>query len=127
MWMFNSGAALGTAEEKLAEEIKSLIRRDDQKSFPDDWDPKTDVEIDQELYKKFSSELYGVLVSLVEGEPLGILRGLQNTKFQYDGYKAIVTLNQRFVIKTSSSMLASFLEVVKPKTLKEKDLITGIH
>eukprot|EP00973_Karenia_brevis_P003930 542195-Karenia_brevis.AAC.1 len=36
-------------------------------------------------------------------------------------------LSQRFDIKTSSSMLAKFLEAVSPKSLKEKDLIAGIH
>eukprot|EP00973_Karenia_brevis_P075843 10537772-Karenia_brevis.AAC.1 len=96
MWMFNLGVALSTVDRKPAEEIKMLIRRDDHKKLPEDWNPKTDREIDKDTYSKYSSELYGVLVSLVEGEPLGILRGLQDTKSQYDGHKAIVMLSQRF-------------------------------
>eukprot|EP00973_Karenia_brevis_P032653 4508579-Karenia_brevis.AAC.1 len=47
----------------------------------------------------------GALVSLTNGEPLHILRGLQDTKFQYDGFKALVALSQRFDVKTRSSML----------------------
>eukprot|EP00973_Karenia_brevis_P003971 547044-Karenia_brevis.AAC.1 len=121
--MFNLGVALGRVDRKLAEQIKSLIKRDDNKKIPEDWDPKVDRSIDRETYKKYSSEFYGVLVSLLEGEPLSILRGIQDTKFKYDGYKAIVMLNQRFDIKTSSSMLANFLKVVSPKSLKEKDFI----
>eukprot|EP00973_Karenia_brevis_P030387 4189624-Karenia_brevis.AAC.1 len=83
--------------------------------------------MDEVVYEKYSSELYGMLVLLVDGEPLGISRGLQDTRLQYDGFKAVVTLNQRFVVKTSSSTLASFLEVVSPGGLKDKDLVAGVH
>eukprot|EP00973_Karenia_brevis_P013636 1850347-Karenia_brevis.AAC.1 len=71
-------------------------------------------------------ELCRILVSLTSGEPLGISRGLQDTDFQFDGYKAIVALSQRFDVKTSSSMLSS-LEVVSPKGVKDKDLVPGVH
>eukprot|EP00973_Karenia_brevis_P073878 10271142-Karenia_brevis.AAC.1 len=54
--------------------------------FPSDWDPASDISVDK------------------------VLRGLQDTKWQYDGYKALVVLSQRFDVKTSSSMLSSFLE-----------------
>eukprot|EP00973_Karenia_brevis_P024813 3419481-Karenia_brevis.AAC.1 len=61
MWMLNFGVAVGTVDKRLAEEIKNLIRRDDFKKFPEDWEPQADKEVDQDLYQKFSSELYGVL------------------------------------------------------------------
>eukprot|EP00973_Karenia_brevis_P088128 12219249-Karenia_brevis.AAC.1 len=55
------------------------------------------------------------------------MRGLQDTEFPSDGFKALVCLSQRFDVKASSSMLASFLEVVSPKSLKDKELIPGIY
>eukprot|EP00973_Karenia_brevis_P046665 6473968-Karenia_brevis.AAC.1 len=87
MCMFNLGVALGTVNRKLAEEIKSLIKRDDNKKLPEDWSPKADRGLDRETYKRYSSELYGVLVSLLEGEPLSILRGLQDTNSNMMGIK----------------------------------------
>eukprot|EP00973_Karenia_brevis_P080004 11099962-Karenia_brevis.AAC.1 len=56
-----------------------------------------------------------------------MLRGLQDTKYQYDGFKALVVLSQSFDVKTSSSMLSSFLEVVSPKQVKEIDIVQGGH
>eukprot|EP00973_Karenia_brevis_P041163 5694609-Karenia_brevis.AAC.1 len=56
-----------------------------------------------------------------------MLRGLQDTKWQYDGYKALLILSQRFDVKTSSSVLSSFLEVVSPKQVKEVDIVPGVH
>eukprot|EP00973_Karenia_brevis_P037912 5229162-Karenia_brevis.AAC.1 len=56
-----------------------------------------------------------------------MLRGLQDTKWQFDGYKALVALSQRFDVKTSSSMLSSFLEVVSLKQVKEVDIAPGVH
>eukprot|EP00973_Karenia_brevis_P025759 3554519-Karenia_brevis.AAC.1 len=80
-----------------------------------DWDPARDEQIDKAIYDKYHTELYGVLVSLTNGETLNILRGLQDTPFRYDGFKALVALSQRFDVKASSSMLSIFLEVVSPK------------
>eukprot|EP00973_Karenia_brevis_P020807 2859098-Karenia_brevis.AAC.1 len=56
-----------------------------------------------------------------------MLRGLQDTKYQYDGYKALVVLSQRFDVKTSSSMLSSFLDVVSPNQVKEVDIVPGVY
>eukprot|EP00973_Karenia_brevis_P029249 4033764-Karenia_brevis.AAC.1 len=39
----------------------------------------------------------------------------------------MVALNQRFDVKTSSSMLSRFLEVVTPKGVKDKSLVPGVH
>eukprot|EP00973_Karenia_brevis_P031299 4320007-Karenia_brevis.AAC.1 len=56
-----------------------------------------------------------------------MLRGLQDTKYQYDGFKALVVLSQRFDVKTSSSMLSSSPEVVSPKQVKEIVIVQGVH
>eukprot|EP00973_Karenia_brevis_P018899 2590723-Karenia_brevis.AAC.1 len=70
----NLGVAIGSVDRKFAEEIKSLIKRDDNKKIPEDWEPRVDRIIDRETYKRYNAELYGVLVSLLEGEPLSMLR-----------------------------------------------------
>eukprot|EP00973_Karenia_brevis_P085122 11815032-Karenia_brevis.AAC.1 len=79
MWIFNFGVALGQVDSKLSEEVRNLMGREDLSSVPSDWDPSRDVQVDQDIYNKYKSELYGVLVSLTSGEPLGIMRGLQDT------------------------------------------------
>eukprot|EP00973_Karenia_brevis_P053004 7368318-Karenia_brevis.AAC.1 len=63
--------------------------REDASRFPSDWDPASDISVDKVKYDKHKTELYGVLVSLTSGEPLNMLGGLQDTKWQYDGYKAL--------------------------------------
>eukprot|EP00973_Karenia_brevis_P021367 2936729-Karenia_brevis.AAC.1 len=55
------------------------------------------------------------------------MRGLQDTEYPSDGFKAIVCLSQRYDVRTSSSMLSSFLEVVSPKVVNDKDLIPAIY
>eukprot|EP00973_Karenia_brevis_P062653 8712196-Karenia_brevis.AAC.1 len=55
------------------------------------------------------------------------MRGLQDTQFPSDGYKALVSLSQRLDVKTSSSVLSSFLEVVSSKVAKDEELIPAIH
>eukprot|EP00973_Karenia_brevis_P054265 7539389-Karenia_brevis.AAC.1 len=74
MWMFNFTVALGQVDAKLSDEVRKLINREDLGKLPDSWDPSRDVGIDSEIYRKFKTELYGVLVSLTSGEPLGIMR-----------------------------------------------------
>eukprot|EP00973_Karenia_brevis_P040203 5552375-Karenia_brevis.AAC.1 len=59
LWMFNLGVAIGTVDRKLAEEVKSLIKRDDNQKISEEWDPRIDRITDRETYKKYSAELYG--------------------------------------------------------------------
>eukprot|EP00973_Karenia_brevis_P003417 470565-Karenia_brevis.AAC.1 len=40
MWIFELGVALGQVDSNLAEEISILISRENNRKFPDDWDPK---------------------------------------------------------------------------------------
>eukprot|EP00973_Karenia_brevis_P055751 7755263-Karenia_brevis.AAC.1 len=71
--------------------------REDASRFPSDWDPASDIS------------------------------GDQDTKWQYDGYKALAILSQRFDVKARSSMLSSFLKVVSPKQVKEVEIVQGVH
>eukprot|EP00973_Karenia_brevis_P002963 403806-Karenia_brevis.AAC.1 len=50
MWMFNLGVALGQVDSGLAEEIRKLMRREDIRRFPSEWNPKEDVEVDQVVH-----------------------------------------------------------------------------
>eukprot|EP00973_Karenia_brevis_P067146 9337637-Karenia_brevis.AAC.1 len=89
MWMFNFTVALSQIDGKLSEEVRKLINRNDLGKLPESWDPSEDPGIDSDTYTKFKTELYGVLVSLTSGEPLGILKGLQDKDFPSDGFKAL--------------------------------------
>eukprot|EP00973_Karenia_brevis_P002735 373138-Karenia_brevis.AAC.1 len=84
MWMFNFTVALGQVDSRLSDEVRKLINRDDLSKLPDTWDPSKDSGIDEETYAKYKDELYGVLVSLTSGQPLGIMRGLQDKEFPSD-------------------------------------------
>eukprot|EP00973_Karenia_brevis_P063746 8862083-Karenia_brevis.AAC.1 len=86
-------SSIGSSTWGLAEEVRKLMSREDTRRFPDGWNPKEDVEVDQVVYNKYKTELYGVLMSLTSGEPLGRLRRLQDTQLQFDGYEAIVALS----------------------------------
>eukprot|EP00973_Karenia_brevis_P034949 4821220-Karenia_brevis.AAC.1 len=47
MWILHVGVAPGQVDSKLAEERSRLISRETSGKFPDDWDPKEDMEVDQ--------------------------------------------------------------------------------
>eukprot|EP00973_Karenia_brevis_P083297 11551180-Karenia_brevis.AAC.1 len=94
MWTFNFIVALGQVDIRLSDEVKKLLGRDDINGLPENWDPSKDSRLDQEIYDKYKSELYGGLVSLTSGEPLGIMRGLQDKEFPSDGFKALVCMSQ---------------------------------
>eukprot|EP00973_Karenia_brevis_P002829 384037-Karenia_brevis.AAC.1 len=79
MWMFTLGVVLGQVDGDLADEVRNIMSREDTRMSPNEWDPKDDIEVDGVVYQKYKTELYGVSVSLTSGEPLGILRGLQDT------------------------------------------------
>ena len=45
-----------------------------------------------------------------------------------DGFKALLVLNRRFDVKTSASLLQSYLEVVSPPTIKNvMDVANSVH
>eukprot|EP00973_Karenia_brevis_P018852 2584829-Karenia_brevis.AAC.1 len=52
-----------------------MIQRDDKSRFSEMWDPAGDSEVPQDIYSKWSAELYGLLVTLTEREPHHILEG----------------------------------------------------
>eukprot|EP00973_Karenia_brevis_P049572 6879849-Karenia_brevis.AAC.1 len=96
MWTFNFFVALGQVDSKLSDGTRKLVGRDDINGLPSDWDPSNDMQLNQDIYEKHKSELYGVLVCLTSGEPLGIMRGLQGAEYPSDRFKAMACLSQRY-------------------------------
>ena len=58
-WMFDSAVCIGQIDKGLSDQIRMPMASN--KSRDDKWDPKEDWDLDQELYRKYSGELYGVL------------------------------------------------------------------
>ena len=44
----------------------------------DKWDPELNGDVDDGLWKKYSGELYGVLVSITGGEAKSLVRGIDS-------------------------------------------------
>ena len=44
-----------------------------------------------------------------------------------DGFKVLAAFQSRFDIQTVGGMLQSFVEVIKPKELKDSDVVEGTH
>jgi len=105
-WMFDFALCIGQIDKGLPDQIRMLMASD--KSRDDKWDPKDDGDLDQELYRKFSGELYGVLCTLTTGEPKNLVRGTVEGGFGQDGYKALVILNKRYDTRNGATLLHSF-------------------
>ena len=79
-----------------------------------------------ETYDK--GELYGVLVSLTEGEAKSLLRGIHEAGFGNDKFRGLLYVNKRFGRRTQASLLQAYLEMVNPPHIKGiSDIIPGIH
>ena len=119
-WVFDLGVAIGRVDRKLADELERLVIRVKEEK----WDPVLDSEVDQELYEKYTGEIYGVLCSLTGGEAKTLVRGIMDTGFGQDGYRALAALNRRFDSKNAATLLTAFMEVVAPpKIHKVSDVV----
>ena len=96
-WMFQLLTAIGQVDRELLKEIKALLKRY-KGPDPSKWKPSSDPDMNQAIHDQFKQELYGVLVSLTSGEPLGIVKGTgEDDEFELenDGFKAILLLSRR--------------------------------
>ena len=66
-WMFDLTVCVGKVDKELAAQMVKLTASGRAKD--DKWDPKLDPDVDQVLYEKYSSELYGILCELTSSEP----------------------------------------------------------
>eukprot|EP00973_Karenia_brevis_P018654 2558343-Karenia_brevis.AAC.1 len=66
--MFDIKVAIGQVDRDLVNEISKIIPRDDKGRFSEMWDPAGDPEVPHDIYGKYNTQLYGLLVTLSEGE-----------------------------------------------------------
>ena len=123
-WIFDLTVCVGKVDKEIAGQMVKLTASG--RSKDDRWDPRLDQEVDQELYEKYSGELYGILCELTTGEPKNLVRGIVEGGFRQDGFKALASLNKRYETKNGATLLHVFLEVVNPTPLKSGHLIAGI-
>ena len=130
-WFFDLVVCVGTVDAELGEELKTFIPRWDKDSkgeSPTKWDPSTDLGLNRTLYDKYCGELFGVLVTLTEGEPKSILRGIVESGHQSDGFRGLLYLAARYDRRTQASLLQSYLDVVNPPGIKGAgEVVTGVQ
>ena len=69
-----------------------------------------------------------MLCSLTEGEAKHVLKGMVGTGLIHNGFKAMLIFSRRFDSKTSASLLQSYLEVLRPGSIKGvMEIVSGIH
>ena len=77
----------------MAQEITKLLTRE----LDETWEPEEDNNnadgINGEIYDRFKSELYAVLVSFTTDEAKEIVRGIFDKHADQDGFRALVELN----------------------------------
>ena len=128
-WIFDLVTVIGTLDKQLGGVLEDLLKRGavdaaGKEIHAEKWEAAQDGSLDQDIYKKYSGELYGLLVQLTEGDAKEILRGLAD-RGKSDGFLAMLVLSKRFDSKTSASLLSEFLEVVGPGKIKGADDLEG--
>ena len=121
-WIFEVVVALAQVDGRLSQMVEKLVMgKEDMvgKVSVEAWDARNAV--GPTLYDRYSSELYGLLVSLTSGEAKGILKGMLDSKWPTDGFKALVVLRRRFDALTGGSILQTFLEVVPPVGIRTQE------
>ena len=79
-WYFDLMVVIGMADNKFAVEIKRFMKdmsvpgRLGENDNAENWTDLDDLNLDLTLYDKFSGELFGVLVQLIEGEAKATLK-----------------------------------------------------
>ena len=64
---------------------------------------------------------------MTDGSAKTALKGLYDRDRSMDGFKVLAAFQSRFDIQTIGGMLQAFVEVVKPKELKESMVVEGTH
>ena len=83
--------------------------------------------MDDDIWEKYHSELYAVISGLIEGSAKTAFKGLYDKDRIMDGFKYLAAFQSRFDIQTVGGMLQFYLEVMKPKELKEANVVGGTH
>ena len=90
----------------LGKDLKELLKtyREEELEYKE-FDMEDEQEMDVDLYEAYKGQLYGVLVDLTEreGEARNILKGFEDRGDELDGFKALLALQERFDVQTTSS------------------------
>ena len=119
-WYFDLMVNIGQVDRDLSAALEKMVTRwnsGNQKEVAK-WDPVLHGEIKDDLYRKYSGELFGVLISLTDGEPKSMLRGLSESGTGSDGFKGLIHLVGRYDRRTQASLLQAYMEVVNPPGIK---------
>ena len=81
--------------------------------------------MNDEIYEKYSHELYGILCSLTGGEAKTVLKGIVDSGSGQDGFKGLLVMNRRFDTRTSASLLQTYLDVVSQGSKEQGILCQG--
>ena len=128
MWRYDLLVCIGQVDHPLGNEIKSMLGKAGETTgvLPEKWDPVEDGMIPLNMYEKYAGELYGILVSITNGEAKNVLKGMFDSGGTGDGFKGMMLLEKRFDATTSASLLQAYLEVITPKPLKASEIVVGI-
>jgi len=123
-WLFDLLVAIGQIDGTLYDSLKDMLYRARDEEF----DPASYEGVNHQLYEKYKSELYGVVVSLTVGEAKSVVRGISESGNNNDGFKALVVLQCRYDKKTKANLLRTFLDVTNPPGIKGVNtIIKSIH
>ena len=120
-WVFDLTVAIGQIDKVLCRDLKDVlsVKREEE------WDPELEH---YNTYEKYHSELYGVIVSLTQGEAKGVVKGIVDRGGNQDGYKALALLAHRYDAHTTANLLRSFMDVASPSAIKgSQGLVKGVH
>ena len=118
--MFDLVMVLNQIDPGLANEVNKVLETG---SDGEKWDHKG--RMDDDIWEKYHSELYAVISGLIEGSAKTAFKGLYDKDRIMDGFKYLAAFQSRFDIQIVGGMLQSYLEVMKPKELKEANVVEG--
>ena len=92
-WLFDLTVALGQLDSDLQFAVRHLTENEEMRKMTlESWDPFRGNAITKDLYEKYRSDLYSVLVSLTEGESKGLLKNMVDLGHRPDGFKGLKIL-----------------------------------
>ena len=113
-FLFELFVAIGRVDEKLGGLLRKWTKNK-KGTDPEMWKAEEDNDLDLELYRKYSGELYGLLVSKTSGEPRCILTQMVDSGEKACGFKALVKFLKRFDISTEADLMRDFRKVLYPE------------
>jgi hypothetical protein len=83
-----------------------------------DLEPSIGITVDEVgIYNRYKGDLWGLLVSLTEDDAKLVLKQLSDGDNCQDGFKALLQFHRLYAVTTSTSLLQSYLSVVRCKAV----------